>query len=75
MPYKKLSDLPEPIKEHLPKEAQKIYRATFNAAWDEYADPKSRRDDSSREEIAHKVAWSSVKKKYKKGSGDHWVEK
>jgi cation transport regulator len=38
----------------------------FNSAWDEYADPDERRGNTSREETAHKVAWSAVKKKYKK---------
>ncbi|WP_422614769.1 ChaB family protein [Methylobacter svalbardensis] len=37
--------------------AQEIYRAAFNSAWDEYAQD---------EERAHKVAWSSVKKRYEK---------
>ena len=32
-------------------------------------------DNSSREETAHKVAWSAVKQKYKKGKDENWVEK
>ena len=74
MPYKTLSDLPASITEHLPRHAQEIYLAAFNNAWDEYKDPKNRRDDSSREEVAHKVAWAAGKTSYEK-RGDKWVAK
>lgn len=74
MPYDKISELPDSIKDHLPKHAQEIYRAAYNSAWEEYADPDKRRGDASREEVAHKVAWSAVKEKYEK-KGDHWVRK
>lgn len=74
MPYPKLGDLPESVKNSLPKHAQEIYQAAFNNAWDEYADPDDRRGDASREEVAHKVAWAAVKQKYEK-EGDEWVAK
>ena len=74
MPYKTISDLPASVTEHLPKHAQEIYLAAFNNAWDEYKNPKDRRDKASREEVAHKVAWTAVKKSYEK-RGDKWVEK
>lgn len=74
MPYKTLPDLPASIKDHLPRHAQEIYLAAFNHAWDEYKDPKNRRDKSSREEVAHKVAWAAVKTSYEK-RGDKWVVK
>ncbi len=57
MPYKSLSDLPESVRHALPHHAQEIYREAFNSAFDDYA---------GREETAHKVAWSAVKKKYRK---------
>ncbi len=74
MPFPKLADLPESVKNNLPKHAQEIYQAAFNNAWDEYADPEERRGDDSREEVAHKVAWAAVKQKYEK-EGDKWVAK
>ncbi|MBK9053011.1 MAG: ChaB family protein [Chloroflexi bacterium] len=74
MPFPKLADLPESVKNNLPKHAQEIYQAAFNNAWDEYADPEERRGDDSREEVAHKVAWAAVKQKYEK-EGDQWVAK
>ncbi len=74
MPYEKTSDLPAPVKDHLPPHAQEIYRSAFNNAWEEYKSSQDRRDDSSREEVAHKVAWTAVKNKYKK-QGDKWIAK
>jgi len=74
MPYPQLTDLPESVKNSLPKHAQEIYQAAFNNAWDEYADPEDRRGDASREEVAHKVAWAAVKQKYEKKE-DEWVAK
>lgn len=66
MPYDKLSDLPENVRDNLPKHAQEIYQAAFNNAWEQYKDPKDRRGNASREETAHKVAWSAVEQKYEK---------
>ena len=53
MPYKNISDLPDPIKKHLPVHAQEIYKEVFNNAFKEYKDPKKRRKGSSFEETAH----------------------
>ena len=59
MPYKTKSDLPESVKHVLPSHAQDIYKEAFNSAWDQYKDKEDRRDDASREETAHKVAWAA----------------
>jgi cation transport regulator len=74
MPYKRLEDLPDNVRNVLPKHAQEIYRAAFNNAWGEYKDPEERRGDASREETAHKVAWAAVKKEYEK-RGDEWCRR
>lgn len=74
MPYETLTDLPDSVRDNLPKHAQEIYQAAFNSAWDQYDKPEERRDDASREETAHKVAWSAVKQKYEKRD-DKWVRK
>jgi cation transport regulator len=66
MPYKTTKELPESVREHLPAHAQEIYRAAYNSAWDEYADASRRRGGESREETAHKVAWTAVKHDYEK---------
>jgi len=72
MPYDALEQLPESVRDTLPKHAQEIYLAAFNSAWDQYASPEDRRGDDSREEVAHKVAWAAVKKQYEKRDG-RWV--
>ena len=66
MPYETIDELPESVKENLPKHAREIYLAAFNNAWDQYSDPEDRRGDASREETAHKVAWAAVKNEYEK---------
>ncbi len=75
MPYDKLSDLPESVRDNLPKHAQEIYREAYNSAWDQYDDPEERRGDASREETAHRVAWGAVKRVYEKGDDDRWHKK
>ncbi|HSX07465.1 MAG TPA: putative cation transport regulator ChaB [Candidatus Saccharimonadales bacterium] len=75
MPYQRPSELPESVTNVLPDHAQEIYLKAFNNAWDEYKDPDDRRGDSSREEVAHRVAWQAVKKTYEKGKDDKWHPK
>ncbi|MBU7044120.1 MAG: ChaB family protein [Theionarchaea archaeon] len=74
MPYDTVEELPESIKNALPPHAQTIFMKAFNNAWDQYADPSSRKGNASQEEVAMKVAWSAVKQSYEK-KGDKWVEK
>ena len=75
MPYKSNSDLPDNVTNVLPKHAQDIFREAFNSAYDEYKDPEKRRDDSSREDVARRVAWNAVKQKYEKGDDGKWHPK
>lgn len=65
MPYKSNEELPDSVKNNLPEHAQTIFRKTFNNAHEEYGT----------EEQAFKVAWSAVKKEYKKDSEGKWVKK
>ncbi|MFC0189064.1 ChaB family protein [Fictibacillus aquaticus] len=65
MPYDKLSDLPDRVKDHLPHHAQDIYKEAFNSALEEY----------NSEETAHKVAWSAVKHRYEKQDDGDWAKK
>jgi cation transport regulator len=67
MPYDSDSDLPQDVREHLPKHAQDIYRAAFNNAWDEYKHDESR---------AHRVAWGAVEHDYEKDADSgRWKKK
>lgn len=74
MPYDKKKDLPEDVRDALPKKAQEIYKEAFNSAWEQVADPEDRRGDQSREETAHQIAWSAVKNEYEKVD-DKWKKK
>lgn len=58
MPYQEIADLPDSVKEHLPKHAQEIFRAAFNNAQEEYGE----------EERAFRIAWSAVKRDYEKAT-------
>jgi cation transport regulator len=60
----------------LPSHAQKIYTKAHKNALKQYESPSKRREGKhqSKEQVAHKVAWSAVKKEYKK-KGDTWVSK
>ena len=42
MPYDTLSDLPDNVRDNLPRHAQEIYQAAFNNAWDEYHHDEAR---------------------------------
>ncbi len=65
MPYDNLSDLPDSVRNNLPKHAQEIYRAAYNSAEEQYGE----------EERAHRFAWSAVENKYDKNDQGNWVEK
>lgn len=75
MPQGKLSERTKKQIDTLPAGAKRTFREAHKSALKEYKDPDRRRKKSdSPEKVAHKVAWSAVKKKYKK-SGDKWVRK
>ncbi|WP_414566717.1 MULTISPECIES: ChaB family protein [unclassified Anabaena] len=65
MPYQKIEDLPDTVKDNLPKHGQEIFRAAFNSAEEQYAE----------EERAFRVAWSAVKRDYEKDDDGHWHKK
>ena len=64
MPYASNDALPLSLRRHLPGHAQDIYREAFNHAYQSYA------TDPRQEEIAHRVAWAAVKRRYVKVGGD-----
>ncbi len=65
MPYDKLTDLPDRVRNNLPKHAQEIYKEAFNSAEEQYGE----------ESRAHRVAWSAVENKYEKNEKGNWVQK
>ena len=60
-----ITQLPDNVKDNLPKDAQEIYKEAFNSAEEQYGE----------EDRAHRVAWSAVEKKYEKNDKGNWVQK
>lgn len=60
----------------LPVHARHIYKNAHKNALRQYSSPSKRRGGKrqSKEQVAHKVAWSAVKKKYQK-EGESWVRR
>jgi len=69
------TQVPADLKDNLPKRAQTTYVKAYNSAWEQYSTARKRRAGASREETANKVAWSAVKKSYKKGDDGKWHRK
>jgi cation transport regulator len=65
MPYPSNRDLPANIRNVLPPAAQTIWRRALNSAVKQYGN----------ETTARRVAWSQVKKQYRKGKDGKWVKK
>lgn len=65
MPYDSIKELPDQVKDPLPKPAQEIFKEAFNSAEDQY----------DKEETAFKVAWSAVKNEYRKDDSGNWIRK
>jgi cation transport regulator ChaB len=62
MPYDRIEELPESIK-NLPKKAQVMFLQAFNKVYDKYG-----------EETSFKIAWNVVKKNFKRVDGK-WIAK
>lgn len=63
MVYQQLENLPEEVKEKLPKHGQQIFMAAFNAVSENGMDEKS----------ATKVAWDSVRNSYTEDQDGNWI--
>ncbi len=61
MPYAATSDLPPAVR-RLPPHAQEIFLSAFNSAWQSHVG----RGPHEQEEIAFRIAWAAVKKRYRK---------
>ena len=65
MPYERTAELPDSVRDNLPKHAQGIYKEAFNSAWDDYDHDEPR---------AHQIAWGAVKRSYHKNDDGKWVK-
>ncbi len=68
MPYQTNSQLPPAVRSHLPEHAQDIFRQAFNQAF------HAHQGESRQEEIARRIAWAAVKRRYVK-SEPRWTER
>jgi cation transport regulator len=59
IPYKALEDLPDSVKDHLPKHAREIYQEACNSTWKPSKPKEDRRGDRAR--VEEGVTWSAVK--------------
>ena len=59
MPYDAIRDIPRNVQGVLPKEAQDIWRRSFNAGWDAATDEGKR--GKERDTQARQWAWQAVK--------------
>lgn len=66
MPYLSIDELPPPVKNNLPRHAQKIFKDAFNSAYKAHY--------GEDEVTSFKIAWAAVKKTYEKRNGK-WVRK
>lgn len=67
MPYATNADLPTAVRKNLPRHAQEIYRAAFNAAFERYG--------VAHEAIVHRIAWAAVKRSYVQRAAGIWVRR
>ncbi len=71
----KLSERTKKQIDSLPEKAQRTFKRAHQSALKEYQNPHKRRNKGDTpEKVAHKVAWSAVKKKYTK-RGNTWTKK
>jgi cation transport regulator len=63
-PYKKTSDLPDSVKQHMTTELQRVYLEVFNSTFKKYGETR-----------AFKTAWAVIKKLAKKDKDGKWVKK
>jgi cation transport regulator len=72
MPYDTVAELPEQVRHALPKHAQEIWRAAYEAAWEAHSE-LARAD---REATCARIAWGAVKRQYETGpKGGMWRKK
>jgi cation transport regulator len=68
MRYGVLEGLAESQDDGLARRAREIYEELYNSAWAQYEDSGTRLDNSSREETAHRFAWTALGELYRKNS-------
>jgi cation transport regulator len=52
----------------LQNRAKEMYEELYNSAWEQYEDVRTRLDNSSREETAHRFAWAALEEVFRKNA-------
>ncbi len=62
--YESIDELPDTIRDLLPREAQKLYLEAYNRSWEAYE--KDRESAMSREAVANRDGWTAVQREFTK---------
>ncbi len=62
--YESIGELPDTIRDVLPREAQEIYLEAYNKSWENY--DKERSSAMSQEAVANRDGWTAVKRELEK---------
>ena len=60
MAFDTIDELPDSVKEALPREAQQIFLAAYNSIWQETGPRAGENMDNEMERLAFQWAWSAV---------------
>ncbi|MGQ0593872.1 MAG: ChaB family protein [Gammaproteobacteria bacterium] len=72
MGYKELPDLPEDLRDELPRRAQEIYQATYDRVYETSMSSGDDHGAQSTAETAHKAALLAVEMEYQKDEHNRW---
>ena len=72
MSYEDLPDLPEDLRDELPRHAQEIYQAAYNRVYETSMASGEDHDAQSIAETAHKAALLAVEMEYQKDEQSRW---
>jgi cation transport regulator len=75
MSYKTIEDLPADMRRVLPKVALEAYLKAYNEALEDFKNPVKRRFGDPIEDVASRIAWIAVKKKFVKDDLGSWVKR
>ena len=69
-----IAELPEAVRDALPKKAQEVYLKAYNRASEASGAIPQAAVEHSPDALAHRAGWQAVKKLYRK-RGNRWIRK
>jgi len=70
--YKNIQDLPAPVRETLPEDAQTLYLGAYNQAWERFHASENYQDEQTASEDAHRQAWGAVRQEFRQREDGRW---